>query len=125
METKRQQKINEIIEKGVGAPAEDVVLKDSLVEAQVVIETYQNGTSWYRVWSNNLCEQWGSANSNATVTLLKSYKDTNFSVLANPSVNGQYYGYFSAYATGVNTFYVREYGHTGTINWYTCGYVGV
>lgn len=49
-------------------------------------ETYTNGKSGYMVYSNNFCKQWGwigsaSANAHTTITLLKKYKDTNYSVL--------------------------------------------
>lgn len=46
-----------------------------------VVETYQNGSSWYRVYSDGWCEQGGyvSIGSGAsTVTFLKSYIDTNY-----------------------------------------------
>lgn len=50
-----------------------------------VTETYVNGTSWYRVYSDGWCEQGGVATgvisgSNTTIALLKNYKDTNYSV---------------------------------------------
>ena len=58
----------------------------SLVECQVVINTYVNGTSGYRIWSDGYCEQWGRGALNevatTTITLLKAYKDTNYSVSA-------------------------------------------
>lgn len=52
-----------------------------------IVETYQNGLSWYRVWSDGWCEQGGhnyvAKPTNGqfwTVSLLKPYKDTNYSV---------------------------------------------
>lgn len=58
----------------------------SLTECQVVINTYVNGTSGYRIWSDGYCEQWGRGALNeiatTTITLLKAYKDTNYSVSA-------------------------------------------
>lgn len=49
-----------------------------------VTETYQSGTSWYRVWSDGWCEQGGTTLSGAwtEITLLKPYKDTNYTVIA-------------------------------------------
>lgn len=61
-----------------------------------IVETYSNGSSWYRVWSDGWCEQGGSeitAVSNKTITLLKTYKDVNYKVLttgrgtANRTIN--------------------------------------
>ena len=51
-----------------------------------IVETWSNGTSWYRVWSDGWCEQGGRAALNeistTTISLFKVYKDTNYSVSA-------------------------------------------
>ena len=51
-----------------------------------VVETYSNGADWYRLWSDGWCEQGGSAtgngNSGRTVSLLKTYSDTNYNIQA-------------------------------------------
>lgn len=54
--------------------------------AAYVTEEFINGTEGYRLWSNGRCEQWGQQTSIVaiqTVTFLKTYKDTNFTCLAN------------------------------------------
>lgn len=48
-----------------------------------IVETYQNGTSWYRVYSDGWCEQGGffggqSSAQNKVCTFLKPFKDTNY-----------------------------------------------
>lgn len=45
-----------------------------------IIDTYQNGTSGYRIWSDGYCEQWGVTDNNqkVTITFLKTFKNTNF-----------------------------------------------
>ena len=47
-----------------------------------VIETYVNGTSWYRVWSDGWCEQGArqTLSDYYTLNLMKPYKDTNYHV---------------------------------------------
>ena len=53
-----------------------------------VVETYSNGTDWYRVYSDGWCIQ-GSCNklpqtgnwASTTVTLIKAYKDTNYNII--------------------------------------------
>lgn len=49
---------------------------------RTVIETYSNGTSWYRIWSDGWCEQGGEvANSGINtkqITFLKAFTDTNY-----------------------------------------------
>lgn len=46
-----------------------------------IVETYQNGTSWYRVYSDGWCEQGGRVNASAngtSVALLKPYKNLDY-----------------------------------------------
>lgn len=53
-----------------------------------IVETYQNGTSGYRIWSDKYCEQWGfvqMTSANTDWTLLKEMKDLNYNISA---VNG-------------------------------------
>lgn len=78
---------------GVGPETLDqFVVKDSLVEVQTVIETYQNGTSWYRVWSDGWCEQGGqysvTSASPHTINLLKSMVNTQYSILISAGMSG-------------------------------------
>lgn len=62
---------------------EEAVLRSTLVEAVVIIESYQNGTSWYNLYSNGWCEQGGifAYVANGTVSLLKDYGHTDYSVM--------------------------------------------
>lgn len=68
----------------------EAVLRSSLVEVQTVIETYVNGTSWYRIWSDGWCEQGGYYVPTATlgtITLLKAYKNIDYSITTGGSRN--------------------------------------
>jgi len=49
---------------------------------RAVVETYVNGTSWYRIYSDKRCEQGGySSNTGSqTIDFLKPFADTNYSV---------------------------------------------
>jgi len=62
----------------------DMGEKLDLAGVRTVVETYVNGTSGYRIWSDRFCEQWGyftlSAES-GDITLLKEYRDKNYSIL--------------------------------------------
>lgn len=56
---------------------------------RTVVETYINGTSGYRVWSDGYCEQWGiTIGSGTTVTLLKTFANINYIILFDP-YNGE------------------------------------
>ena len=51
-----------------------------------VTEEFIDGTEGYRIWSNGRCEQWGqktSIDGIQTITFLKNYANTNFTLLAN------------------------------------------
>ena len=63
-----------------------------------IIETYVNGTSWYRVWSDGWIEQGGVTTSGktGTITLLKTFSNTNY------MCNLQELALASAYWNGVN-----------------------
>lgn len=50
-------------------------------EIPTIVETYVNGTSWYRVYSDGWCEQGGFFSAFVgDVALFKNYIDTNYSV---------------------------------------------
>lgn len=53
-------------------------------EKPYIVETYVNGTSGYRLYSDGYCEQWGrvpaGADSDYTITLLKPYKNTDYQI---------------------------------------------
>lgn len=54
-----------------------------LATCHVVVETYVNGTSWYRVYSDRWCEQGGyNSSDSASITFLKPYANTNYTVTA-------------------------------------------
>ncbi len=46
-----------------------------------IVETYQNETSWYRVYSDGWCEQGGySSTASTTINLLKQFINTNYTI---------------------------------------------
>ena len=105
------------------------------IQAPYLKDTYVNGTSWYRIWSDGYCEQGGrlyNANDVAnTITLLKTMKDTNYSVFIAHGVKGCYNG--TAYMKWgeepfnftATSFQVYTYPSDGlnTVQWKVCGYL--
>ena len=67
-----------------------IINERNLVKFIPVIETYINGTSWYRIYADDWCEQGGRFVSqdaqNITVNFLKEYKDTNFSIIVGKMI---------------------------------------
>ena len=72
----------------VSSLAEKLNIDHSNDTKPYITETYQNGTSWYRVWSDGWCEQGGIyTNSGSagkyTITLPKSYQNTSYYVIGS------------------------------------------
>ena len=92
-----------------------------------ITETYKNGNSWYRMWSDNWCEQGGSviwnsfSNGIVTVNLLKAYIDTQYFINFTRTHNTKVTTSFGCtLATNKITIYANE-GQPQVI-WYACGY---
>ena len=67
-----------------------VKLDGSNAEFTYITETYKNGTSWYRIWSDGWCEQGGyyiPTTTLGTITLLKAYKNIDYSITTGGSRN--------------------------------------
>lgn len=92
-----------------------------------VKETYRNGNSWYRLWSDNWCEQGSLSNYPATISLLKSYADTNWNVVATISTNATKAQYENITCTEktTNSFYLDQAGRgvSNSAYWYAFGYI--
>lgn len=100
-----------------------------------IVETYKNGSSWYRIWSDGWCEQGGyfnktwTANGYQTFTLIKPYKDTNYGVflqLENSyDVDSGLYrtGSFSVKNKTTNGFEYYAYAGGEGYMWHACGYL--
>ena len=95
-------------------------LISQLRECHVVIETYKNGASWYRIYDDGWCEQGGTRvaqNTWETITFLKPFINTNYTALVSNSAGG----------TGANsirnktTASMQIYQNL-QYDWYACGY---
>lgn len=103
------------------------------IETPHIVETYQNGTSYYRVYSDGWCEQGGtistSAGADATIIFLKPFIDTNYTFVGignNSSANGAFlfaiYGDKAAtYITVANAWGGAYY--SGVVSWQASGYI--
>lgn len=56
-----------------------------------IVETYSNGTDWYRVWSDGWCEQGGRyavvSSSPHTINLFKTMSNTDYFIMICPALN--------------------------------------
>ena len=96
---------------------------ESNVNAHIrVVETWSNGTEWYRKWSDGWIEQggWqGSTSTNATVTLNTPFTTTNYTVTA-VAYSGEGVPRLDTLTT--TKFQWQPSGSTCTGYWYACGY---
>ncbi len=91
-----------------------------------IIQTYENGTSGYEVYSNGKCKQWGrmSAGQNISVTYLKKYINQDYTLSYSPvnTTNNDYWvadfcihsfsetGFVASNNTGITAFW-QAYGY--------------
>lgn len=102
------------------------VSTSACVEVYPVIQTYQNGASWYRIYSDGWCEMGGSGTASSTsayqVVLPKTMADTNYSVMVTSSSDTTQSGdYFATYENKTTTTFdvrVRPYGFTWRVDGY-------
>lgn len=107
-----------------------------------ITETWVNGKSGYRVWSDGYCEQWGYVvvadasnsipnESNIVVSLHKPYKDTNYTALmtngsGNDGAMNVMYNHLHHTANTTSTIGLFVYSYGGKnvpIWWRTYGYI--
>ena len=98
-----------------------------------VVETYSNGTDWYRVYSDKWCEQAGLAActvaTTTTVNLLLPYKDTQYNIILQPNrVAQDIWGHGDTIppeSKTMNSFgiYIHSSGGSYNLFWRTGGYL--
>ena len=87
----------------------------------VIIETYVNGKSWYRVYSDGWCEQGGYAGSGiSSVSFLKVFANTDYTLTCalNQNVNSAPYWSDFGYNRTTTGFRLR-----GLCSWQASGYI--
>ena len=92
-----------------------------------VKDTFVDGTSWYRVWSDGWCEQGGvlgSTPSSTNVNLLKNYKDTNYGIsLTSNSTSDSSTVAFTARFKTVSSFQIGTSSTATGCYWEAKGYI--
>lgn len=90
-----------------------------------ITDTYVNGTSGYRVWSDGYCEQWGTAQNNQEITLLKPYTDANYNAICSQSNTSNYVNGVPCITlkTAAKFNMTAFYADFGTACWKTSGYI--
>lgn len=112
-----------VISSGTITSLEMMNFNDNGVDVKVV-ESYRNGTDWYRVWSNGLIEQGGYeadvSTSGKTITFLKSFSATPQVMATNNEYNNRI---ISASDISTTSFLLRfRSGADSTVNGTGCWY---
>ena len=88
-----------------------------------VIESYQNGTDWYRLYKSGWVEQGGrqtgTTTGSVTVTLPITMKDTNYCVLVT-STSSAFYG--TGFPVSETQVTMETRGHDYTVQVCVCSY---
>lgn len=97
----------------------------SVTKPAVIVETYQSGDKWYRIWSDGWIEQGASVNmvsGGVQTNLLKPYANTNWTFIIGQATtdneNGVYAFGKNKTATGL---LITATGNGGHYAWYACG----
>ena len=86
------------------------------------MESYNDGTNWYRKYKSGWVEQGGVATSD-NVTLLKPMENANYSVYMSQAYNDVDYSAYSAQPHNRTTTSFSYFQYQGKFNafWYVCG----
>lgn len=100
---------------------------EQLASLITVVETYQNGTSWYRVYSDGWCEQGGvleiSSNS-AIVTFLKPFINLSYTQQITCGWSSQARGQNEGIANRTTSSMTITVSTAGTLTWWQAsGYI--
>lgn len=97
------------------------------LKAHYIVETYENGKSGYRVWSDGYCEQWGYIMCPTTVVFLKTFANTNISTSAiwdaNLAGTTSPLGVRDITTTGCKFVKCNSQSSEDYAYWRACGYI--
>ena len=107
----------------------------NLENSKRIIETWNEGTEWYRVWSDGWIEQGGTTGlitsgdsyNSKTITFKKSFTNTNYTFTSCANKYSTENGLGTAYPPFIFTknntsIIIGKYSWTDGIDWYACGY---
>ena len=108
---------------------------DKLNSMKYVVETWNEGTEWYRIWSDGWIEQGGTTGlitsgdsyNSKTITFKKSFTNTNYTFTSCANKYSTENGLGTAYPPFIFTknntsIIIGKYSWTDGIDWYACGY---
>ena len=107
----------------------------NLENRRYIIETWSEGTEWYRVWSDGWIEQGGTTGlitssdgyTATTIQFKKSFINTNYTFTSCANKYSSQNGLGIAYPPFIftknnNSVIIGKYSWTDGLDWYACGY---
>jgi hypothetical protein len=107
----------------------------NLENSKRIIETWNEGTEWYRIWSDGWIEQGGTTGlitsgdsyNSKTITFKKSFTNTNYTFTSCANKYSTENGLGTAYPPFIFTknntsIIIGKYSWTDGFDWYACGY---
>ena len=108
-------------------PVELIKRTDPQIQAPYITETYINGNTWYRIWSDGWKEQGGrltgTGDYNRTVTFPLAFSNTNYIIVKMFGASGgggtaeRWLGFWNLTTNSAITGFTNR-----TEGWYACGY---
>ena len=92
----------------------------------ILTESYVNGTSWYRIYSDGFCIQGGRQTASTTkVSLLVNYANTNYTVITNSGYNNTnaIYNQYNPYVLYTDGFGITWTDTLRFNQWVAYGYI--
>ena len=99
---------------------------DKLNSMKYVVETWNEGTEWYRVWSDGWIEQGGFLGTNTinteTKTIHKAFSNTNYTICIAIRNDSNSVNLRVSIVNNHQITFSRSGSYNATGWWYACGY---
>ena len=108
-------------------PTTTAWFRQSGCSVRTVIDTYKNGNTWHRLWSDGWKEQGGTSSGAPNITFTIPFSDTSYSLLISRTNSSENVVYAAKLA---NTYFGVGWkiggqgfnANTTSFSWFACGY---
>ena len=107
-----------------------VKVDGSNAEFPYILDTYVNGTSGYRTWSDKYHEEWGflasTLNASTTINYVKPFANTNYNLVVSMSASGTpnvNVGWQTKTTTSFVAYTYQQKNNPEGTHWRACGYI--
>lgn len=126
--------ISEVLNEKVDRDWNNLILPNDMGQklntsgVRTIMESYKNGTDWYRLWSDGWIEQGGSMSTSSTVNFLKPFRDTTYyiDVTWNGGKSSEFYPSDWKITKALSSFTTTATTNGSNVRglcWYVCGFI--